>query len=102
MIKFLRVMMLTKIQKKDIRQANILFLIFYIKPILMLLLPLFLQKRKPLSNQSPTIYGPHTIRLTQTNQSMKESSALDTVPNRIYQDGHHDGAFALYYKEEDI
>mgnify|MGYP000847340302 CR=1 FL=1 len=38
--------MLTKIQKKDIRQANILFLIFYIKPILMLLLPLFLQKRK--------------------------------------------------------
>ncbi len=31
MIKFLRVMMLTKIQKKDIRQANILFLIFYIK-----------------------------------------------------------------------
>ena len=38
--------MLTKIQKKDIRQANILFLIFYIKPILMLLLLLFLQKRK--------------------------------------------------------
>ena len=47
-------MMLTKIQKKDIRQANILFLIFYIKPILMLLLPLFLQKRK---NGFPCLYG---------------------------------------------